>query len=61
LLNSLHNAFNGAPAQLETAIGIMYDLRTSAVSLMETDTGDTSGQTVGPSYEYVKVQGGMPS
>jgi hypothetical protein len=60
LLNSLHNAFNGAPAQLETAIGLMYDLRTAAVALMETDTGDTTGQTVGPSYEYVDVQGGMP-
>jgi hypothetical protein len=61
LLNSLHNAFNGAPAQLETAIGIMYDLRTSAVALMETDTGEKSGQTVGPSFEYVNIQGGLPS
>jgi hypothetical protein len=61
LLNSLHNAFNGDPSQLDTAIGIMYDLRTSAVALMETDTGDTSGETVGPSFEYVNVQGGMPS
>jgi hypothetical protein len=61
LLNSLHHAFNGDPSQLDTAIGIMYDLRTSAVALMETDTGDTSGETVGPSFEYVNVQGGMPS
>jgi hypothetical protein len=61
LLNSLHNAFNGAPAQLDTAIGIMYDLRTSAVALMETDTGEKSGQTVGPSFEYVNIQGGLPS
>ena len=61
LLNALHNTFNGAPAQLDTAIGIMYDLRTSAVALMETDTGDGSGQTVGPSFEYIDRQGGMPS
>ncbi|HSE19178.1 MAG TPA: ferritin-like protein [Pyrinomonadaceae bacterium] len=61
LLNSLHNAFNGDPALLDTAIGVMYDLRTSAVALMETDTGDSSGQTVGPSFEYVDVQGGMPN
>jgi ferritin-like protein len=59
LLSALHNAFNGAPAQLDTAIGLMYDLRTSAVALMETDTGDSGGQTVGPSFEYVDVQGGM--
>jgi hypothetical protein len=60
LLNALHNTFNGDPAQLDTAIGLMYDLRTSAVALMETDTGDGSGQTVGPSFEYVDRQGGMP-
>ncbi len=59
LLNALHNSFNGAPAQLDTAIGVMYDLRTSAVALMETDTGDGSGQTVGPSFEYIDRQGGM--
>lgn len=61
LLNALHNAFNGDPAQLDKAIGLMYDLRTSAVALMETDTGDGSGQTVGPSFEYVELQGGMPT
>lgn len=60
-LNALHNAFNGYPAQLDTAIGLMYDLRTSAVALMETDSGDGSGQTVGPSFEYVELQGGMPT
>ncbi len=60
LLNALHDTFNGDPAQLETAIGLMYDLRTSAVALMETDAGDGSGRTVGPSFEYVDRQGGMP-
>ena len=59
LLNSLHNTFNGDPGELDTAIGIMYDLRVNAVSLMETDTGDGTGHTVGPSYEYVDRQGGM--
>jgi hypothetical protein len=61
LLNALHNTFNGDPSQLETAIGLMYDLRTSAVALMGTDVGDGSGQTVGPSFEYVDRQGGMPT
>lgn len=60
LLNALHNTFNGDPSQLDTAIGVMYDLRTSAVALMETDAGGKGGQTVGPSYEYVDRQGGMP-
>lgn len=61
LLNTLHNTFNGDPSQLEAAIGLMYDLRVTAVALMETDTGDGSGQTVGPSFEYVNRQGGMPT
>jgi hypothetical protein len=61
LLNALHNTFNGDPSQLDTAIGLMYDLRTSAVALMETATGDGSGQTVGPSFEYIDRQGGMPT
>lgn len=60
LLNSLHNTFNGAPAELDVAIGIMYDLRVLAVSLMETDIGDDRGQTVGPSFEYIDREGGMP-
>jgi hypothetical protein len=60
LLNALHNTFNGDPSQLDTAIGLMYDLSVTAVALMETDTGDGSGQTVGPSFEYVDRQGGMP-
>lgn len=36
LLNSLHETFNGQPHQLNAAIGMMYDLRVFAVSLMET-------------------------
>jgi Ferritin-like len=60
LLNALHQTFNGDPSQLNSAIGMMYDLRVLAAALMQTDTGDEAGLTVGPSYEYVSVQGGMP-
>lgn len=59
LLNALHDTFNGQPERLDAAIGLMYDLRVMAVSLMQTDTGDGSGLTLGPSFEYVDVQGGM--
>lgn len=58
LLNVLHDTFNGHPERLDAAIGVMYDLRVLAVALMSTDAGN--GQTVGPSYEYVHTQGGMP-
>ncbi len=59
LLNALYDTFNGEPAKLNTAIGLMFDLRVQAVALMQTDTGDGSGLTVGPSFEYVSAQGGM--
>jgi Ferritin-like len=61
LLNALHDAFNGRPERLDAAIGMMYDLRVLAVALFQTDARDASGRTVGPSFEYVKVQGGMES
>lgn len=61
LLNALHKTFNNDPSKLDAAIGMMYDLRVQAVALMQTETGDDTGQTVGPSYEYVEVQGGMPA
>jgi hypothetical protein len=53
LLNALHTAFNGQPAQIETAIGLMYSLKMIAVSLMQTPLGDGSNMTVGPSFEYI--------
>jgi hypothetical protein len=59
LLNALHTAFGGRPEAIDTAIGLMYELKVQAVALMQTDVG--GGRTAGPSYEYVDVQGGMRS
>jgi Ferritin-like len=58
LLNALHDAFNGAPERLDAAIAVMFDLKLVAVALLQTPAGD--GLNVGPSYEYVGTQGGMP-
>lgn len=58
LLNALHEAFNGHPERLDAAIGVMYDLRVLSAAMMQTDAG--GGLTVGPSYELIEVQGGMP-
>ena len=55
LLNTLHNAFNGDPALIDQAIGLMYGLKMIAVSLMQTPLGDGSNMTAGPSYEYINV------
>jgi hypothetical protein len=59
LLNALHLAFNGEPERLDAAIGLMYDLRVLAVALMQTVADPQTGLTVGPSYEFVRTQGGM--
>ncbi|HEX2641464.1 MAG TPA: ferritin-like protein [Thermoanaerobaculia bacterium] len=59
LLNALHKSFNGEPDNIDVAIGLMYELKVQAVSLMSTELGDGSGMTAGPSYQYVNVQGGM--
>jgi hypothetical protein len=59
LLNTLHHAFNGDPSCLDAAIGLMYDLRVLAVALMETTDPTKPEFTVGPSFEYIQVQGGM--
>jgi len=53
LLNALHTAFNGEPGRIDTAIGLMYELKMLAVSLMQTPLNDGSGMTAGPSYEYI--------
>ena len=53
LLNALHTAFNGEPDRINAAIGLMYELKMVAVSLMQTPLDDGSGMTAGPSYEYI--------
>jgi Ferritin-like len=53
LLNALHVAFNGQPERINVAIGLMYELKMIAVSLMQTPVGDGSTMTAGPSYEYI--------
>lgn len=55
LLNVLHVAFNGEPAMINTALGLMYELKMIAVSLMQTPIGNGSNATAGPSFEYVQV------
>jgi hypothetical protein len=59
LLNTLHHAFNGDPSRLDRAIGLMYDLRVLSAALMQTADPTKPGFNVGPSFEYVQVQGGM--
>lgn len=57
LLNSLHDAFNGDPQRINTAIGLMYELKLQAVDLMSTEI--SPGVTAGPAYVYRSVQGAV--
>jgi rubrerythrin len=53
LLKSLHATFNGQPAQLDVAIGLMMSLKQQAKDMMSgTNTG---GASTGPSFEYQPV------
>jgi hypothetical protein len=52
LLKVLHDAFNGAPAELMQAVPMMYDLKYRAQALMAIPSGRKNGTTVGPSFEY---------
>ena len=59
LLNALDKTFNGSPGNIDTAIGLMYSMKMEAVALMQTPVPGEPGLTVGPSYVYTNVQGGM--
>ncbi len=51
LLNALHQAFNGEPASLGAAVGLMYSLNLAARQLMEIPSGLGDGTTAGPSFQ----------
>jgi hypothetical protein len=55
LLNALHTCFNGEPARIDAAIGLMYTLKMEAVALMRTPIEGSGGLMVGPSYEYART------
>lgn len=57
LLNSLHNSFNGDPAQLDHAMGVMYELRLLAQQVLATpaewaDPNVSLDKQTGLSFEY---------
>jgi hypothetical protein len=51
LLEALHRTFNGDPAYLDQAIGLMYSLDLQARQLMQTPSGVRAGATAGPSFQ----------
>jgi hypothetical protein len=59
LLNALHESFNGNPARIDAAIGLMYELRLRAQTLMSTPIQPSSKKTAGPVFQYVTSEGAM--
>jgi len=55
LLQSLEEAFNGAPQMLGAAIGAMYTIKALAQGLMQMPTEDGL-ETAGPTFEYVSPE-----
>jgi hypothetical protein len=51
LLRALHITFNGQPDNLDTAIGVMFDLKLQAIKLMVMPIGN--GTNAAPCYEFV--------
>jgi hypothetical protein len=52
VLKQLHQAFNGAPDELEEAVGTMQDMRTAALQLGELPID--GGLRAGPTFTYVE-------
>lgn len=52
LLGALHRAFNGDPAYIKDAVGVMFSLESQALELMRTPSGLNDGTTAGPSFEF---------
>ena len=51
LLKALNRTFNGDPAYLSQAIGLMYELDLQARQLMQTPSGIKDGRNAGPSFQ----------
>jgi hypothetical protein len=49
----LHVAFDGEPDYLNTAIGLMFDLKLQAIKLMNIPLGTDPSTHATPCYEYV--------
>jgi len=52
LLDSLHNAFNGSPSTIGTAVDTMFTLAGQAKHLMTFQFPSGAGTYAGPSFEY---------
>lgn len=53
LLNCLHETFNGHPAKINDAMGIMFSLRLYALKLLAIPDPNDPAYVCGPSFEFI--------
>lgn len=56
LLKALHQTFNGQPGEFDTAMGLMFEMKTTGQRLCSTDAvyaGSPTGSKAGPTFEYL--------
>jgi CDGSH-type Zn-finger protein/rubrerythrin len=60
MLRMLERCFNGEPDLLASSVGTMYELKVTAVELMQMPSGDGK-TTAGPSFEYMAATKDVPA
>ena len=55
-LEQLHLTFNGEPGRMRRAVGMMYQMKYLAQSLLNIPIPDKEGKVAGPTFEYVPVE-----
>lgn len=53
LLKALHQSFNGSPDKINDAIGLMFDLKVQAKSLMQLPMDGQPGKFCAPTWQYI--------
>jgi hypothetical protein len=53
LLRALHQAFNGDPAKLNAAVGLMYELRLLCSRLVQMEVPGRAGKRAAPPFSYM--------
>jgi hypothetical protein len=55
LLKSLHISFNGKPENINSGLGLMYDLKLAGQKLASLPNPNNTTETLGPSFEYFNL------
>jgi hypothetical protein len=54
-LNALHVTFNGNPGNIDSTLGMMYDVKLQGEKLTAMPFPSKAGFNVGPTFEFVET------